>query len=157
MANASVFDTSNQNFEIADTVKSLSLNAPNGGEQWQAGSYKPITFTTNNINQVDLFYSTDNQHWKFDYTVVWEGKKKLANTATDAEFGKLPFESPDFFVMHFQITKVFKRFEIYGGTENLLDYRQEHPIINELRQMNVNEMTPLAALQELHRMRGQLK
>ena len=59
VANASIFDTSNQNFEIADTVKSLSLNAPNGGEQWQAGSYKPITFTTNNINQVDLFYSTD--------------------------------------------------------------------------------------------------
>lgn len=58
-ANASVFDVSNLDFEIADTLKSLSLTAPNGGEQWQAGSYKPITFTSNNIGQLDLFYSTD--------------------------------------------------------------------------------------------------
>jgi DNA mismatch repair protein MutS len=34
---------------------------------------------------------------------------------------------------------------------------EEHPILGELRQLNVNEMTPLAALQELHRLRDQLK
>lgn len=34
---------------------------------------------------------------------------------------------------------------------------EEHPVIDELRQLNVNEMTPLAALQELHRLRQQLK
>ena len=34
---------------------------------------------------------------------------------------------------------------------------EEHPIIDELRQMNVNEMTPMAALQELHRLRERLK
>jgi len=34
---------------------------------------------------------------------------------------------------------------------------EEHPIIDELRQLNVNEMTPMAALQELHRLRQQLK
>ncbi len=79
---------------------------------------------------LNLFGATANQHWKFDYTVVREGKKRLANTATDAEFGKSASESPAFFVMHFQVTKIFKRFELYGGGENLLDYRQKHPIIN---------------------------
>ncbi len=59
VANASVFDISNLDFEIADTVKSLNLITPNGGEQWQAGSYKPISFSSNNISNVDLFYSTD--------------------------------------------------------------------------------------------------
>ncbi len=34
---------------------------------------------------------------------------------------------------------------------------EEHPLIDELRQLNVNEMTPLAALQELHRLRQQIK
>lgn len=34
---------------------------------------------------------------------------------------------------------------------------EEHPIIGELRQLNVDEMTPLAALQELHRLREQLQ
>ena len=79
---------------------------------------------------LNMFFSTSNQHWKFDYTIVWEGKKKLANTVADEKFGKLPAESPDFFIMHVQVTKVFKRFELYGGSENLLHFRQEHPIIN---------------------------
>jgi len=33
---------------------------------------------------------------------------------------------------------------------------EEHPVIDELRQLNVDEMTPLAALQELHRLRSRL-
>lgn len=34
---------------------------------------------------------------------------------------------------------------------------EEHPIIDELRQMKVDEMTPIAALQELHRLRERLQ
>lgn len=34
---------------------------------------------------------------------------------------------------------------------------EEHPLIDEIRQLNVNEMTPIAALQELHRLREQLR
>jgi len=34
---------------------------------------------------------------------------------------------------------------------------EDHPILDELRQMNVDELTPLAALQQLHRLREQLK
>lgn len=32
-----------------------------------------------------------------------------------------------------------------------------HPVVDELRQLNVNELTPLAALQELHRLQERLK
>jgi len=32
--------------------------------------------------------------------------------------------------MNSQITYVLKKIEVYGGVENLLDYRQLHPIIN---------------------------
>ncbi len=97
-------------------------------------SYQGVTeqkpLVARNRALANVFYNSDHHHWKFDYTVVWEGKKKLANTGTDVEFGKPASESPDFFVMHFQVTKEFKRFELYGGAENLLDFRQEHPIIN---------------------------
>lgn len=34
---------------------------------------------------------------------------------------------------------------------------EEHPILDELRQLKVDEMTPIAALQELHRLREQLR
>ena len=33
---------------------------------------------------------------------------------------------------------------------------EEHPVIDEIKGLNLEEMTPLAALQELHRMREQL-
>ena len=78
----------------------------------------------------NISYETKNQHWRFDYTLVREGSMKLVNNMTDSVYGKLPAESPSFIVMHAQVTKVFKRFEVYGGGENLLDYCQEHPIIN---------------------------
>uniref|UniRef100_A0A7C4LN07 DNA mismatch repair protein MutS n=1 Tax=Schlesneria paludicola TaxID=360056 RepID=A0A7C4LN07_9PLAN len=32
-----------------------------------------------------------------------------------------------------------------------------HPVVDELRQLNINELTPLAALQELHRLQQQLQ
>jgi outer membrane receptor for ferrienterochelin and colicin len=79
---------------------------------------------------INLGYETQNAHWRFDYTFVWEGKKRLVNTFEDEEFGSLPEYSPDFFIMNAQITKVFKRFELYGGSENILDFVQKHPIIN---------------------------
>ena len=78
----------------------------------------------------NISFATNNEHWKFDYTVVWDGPKKLETTYTDPDAGALPSYSPDFVVMHFQVTKVFRRFELYAGAENFLDYRQEHPIIN---------------------------
>ena len=34
---------------------------------------------------------------------------------------------------------------------------EEHPIIDELRQMKVDQMTPMAALTELHRLQEKLK
>jgi outer membrane receptor for ferrienterochelin and colicins len=78
----------------------------------------------------NTFFNTSNNHWKFDYTLVWEGPMNLANTSTDAQYGRLPAQSPSFSVMNVQVTKLFKRFEVYGGMENLLDFRQKHPIIN---------------------------
>lgn len=76
-----------------------------------------------------LSYISANEHWKFDYTIVLEGRKKLQNIPTVYENGKDNY-SPSFSTMNFQVTKVFRRFELYGGGENLLDFRQKNPIID---------------------------
>jgi outer membrane receptor for ferrienterochelin and colicins len=89
---------------------------------------KPMVATDRAL--INIGYETQNYHWRFDYTLVWEGKKRMVNTFEDEEYGMLQDYSPDFFVMNAQVTKVFKRFEIYGGSENILDFVQEHPIIN---------------------------
>jgi outer membrane receptor for ferrienterochelin and colicins len=76
-----------------------------------------------------LSASTSNEHLKFDYTFVLEGKKRLQFVYTD-DYNTSKEFSPSFYLMNFQVTKVFKRFDVYGGAENILDYRQKNPIIN---------------------------
>lgn len=53
-----VYDISEE-FTIKIT-KSLELTAPNGGESWTSGAEEDITWTSNGITSVDLYYSIDN-------------------------------------------------------------------------------------------------
>lgn len=78
---------------------------------------------------VNLAYSTQ-KHWKFDFTTQWYGKKRIPSTAANPEQYQLDENSPSFFQMNAQVSKVWKeRFEAYIGVENMLDYKQENPII----------------------------
>ncbi len=78
---------------------------------------------------LNLAYSTRN-HWKFDYTLQWHGSKRIPFTGTNPEEYQLPERSPDFFLMNAQISKEWwEKFEVYLGVENLLDYKQNDPIL----------------------------
>ena len=79
---------------------------------------------------LNLAYETPNEHWRFDYTIVREGRKRLLPTFTDPAFDSALEQSPVFITMNLQITKQFRRFEVYAGSENLLNYLQEYPIVN---------------------------
>jgi outer membrane receptor for ferrienterochelin and colicin len=79
---------------------------------------------------LNLAYETPNEHWRFDYTIVREGRKRLLPTFTDPTFDSALEQSPVFITMNLQITKQFRRFEVYAGSENLLNYLQEYPIVN---------------------------
>ncbi len=78
---------------------------------------------------LNLAYETRSQ-WKFDYTVNWQGKKRIPSTASNPESYRLPDYSPDFLLMNAQVSKTWKeRFEIYLGMENLSDYVQSNPVL----------------------------
>lgn len=77
-----------------------------------------------------LHFESDNRRWKADYTLVWTGVKTLPATFTDADNGPPTTVSPDFVTMNAQLTRAFRRLEIYGGSENLFDFKQPAPIIN---------------------------
>jgi outer membrane receptor for ferrienterochelin and colicin len=78
---------------------------------------------------INLAYKT-RDHWKFDYTVQWYGSKRLPSTTGNPEMYQLPSHSPAFFLMNAQISKEWREmFEIYLGAENILDFRQEDPIL----------------------------
>ena len=69
--------------------------------------------------------------WKFDYTLNWQGRKRIPDTSTNPEEFRLAGYSPDFMTMNFQVTKAWKDvFEIYAGVENILDYKQANAIVS---------------------------
>ncbi len=88
---------------------------------------KPLT--ARNRAFVNFGYQTENE-WKFDFTLNWQGEKRIPSTASNPEPYRLEEYSPDFFLANTQITKVWaERFEVYLGAENLFNFKQENPII----------------------------
>jgi len=78
---------------------------------------------------MNLGYET-GKTWKFDFTVQWQGEKRIPYTLSNPEQFRLNEYSPDFFLMNAQITKIFKKgVELYIGMENIANYTQEHPIL----------------------------
>jgi len=74
-------------------------------------------------------YETVNG-WKFDATLNWQGERRLPSTRSNPEEFRKEAESPSFFLLNGQVTKAWGRqWEIYVGGENLLNFRQEDPII----------------------------
>ena len=106
-----------------------------------AYKYYDVKATINNqLMQVPLIprdrvflnasYATDYDKWKADATVQWYGQKRLPNTSDKpVEFQRDGF-SPDFFLLNAQVSRGFRWGNIYLGSENLLDFTQDDPIID---------------------------
>lgn len=76
-------------------------------------------------------YATDNG-WKMNYTITYNGKKRLPNTSANPVPYQLETYSPEFFNMNAQITKSFGSklpMDIYVGAENLGNYFQQNAIL----------------------------
>ncbi len=78
----------------------------------------------------NLAYETRN-HWRFDYTANWQGGKRIPGTVSNPDAYALSERSPDFILMSSQVSKSWRdsKFEIYAGVENLLNFRQNQPIL----------------------------
>ena len=75
-------------------------------------------------------YQPLHQKWHFDTNVHWYGKQQLANTTGNPSEFQLPETSKPFTVINAQLTRSWKRFEVYGGCENIFDFRQKRPILS---------------------------
>lgn len=75
---------------------------------------------------VNLGYATKFDIWKFDFTTKWMGMQRVP---TD-EVAHYAVEAPKSFAMvNAQITRSFRKWEIYLGGENLTNYKLKNPII----------------------------
>ncbi len=75
---------------------------------------------------INLNYSTRYDRWKFNTTLQVNGPQRLPDTP--AEYGLSTYSKP-YCMLSAQVTKKFRRWEIYVGGENLLNVKQDNPII----------------------------
>ncbi len=67
----------------------------------------------------------------YDVTVQWFGPKRIPSTAANPEGLRARSSSPPFATLNAQITRtLFAGLELYVGGENLLDFRQDNPILD---------------------------
>jgi outer membrane receptor for ferrienterochelin and colicins len=79
---------------------------------------------------INLSYETKSE-WKFDYTVQWQGKKRIPSTLESPVLYQVGSYSPDLFLMNAQITKSWgKKFALYVGMENITNVKQNNPVIS---------------------------
>lgn len=78
----------------------------------------------------NLAYTTTG--WKIDYTINFNDKKRIPNTATNPIMYQLEGYSPSFILMNAQISKTVGKkhpMDFYIGAENLMNYYQKNVII----------------------------
>jgi len=87
-------------------------------------------YTSKNRGFLNLAYAKGG--WTFDYTLNWNGSKRIPVTSSNP----LPYRregvSPSYFLMNAQVSKKFGKagaFEWYVGGENLTGFKQKDPII----------------------------
>ena len=78
---------------------------------------------------VSLQYTTKNKHWRFNTGLNWFGKTRIPDTSPNDAANQRTLQSKDFFQLNAQITYRWKKWEVYLGGENLLNFSQKNPII----------------------------
>ena len=76
---------------------------------------------------LNLQYSTRYNRWVFDVTAQLNGPSRLPTQTGDLADSEMSPTYPMFFA---QVTRKVGKFDIYVGCENILDYKQKHPILN---------------------------
>jgi len=80
---------------------------------------------------LSLDYATAN-FWKFNYTVTYNGMKRLPNTSANTSPYQLANYSQDYVLMNAQVSKSFGKkypMDIYAGAENITGFTQPNAIV----------------------------
>ena len=92
---------------------------------------KPLQSRTKGFFNVS--YSTENNGWSADFTAEYNGSGRifhLDSIPPENNIENWGSTFPAFVLLHAQITKRFKNFDVYLGGENLTDYKQKETILS---------------------------
>jgi len=74
-------------------------------------------------------YAPQNNSYIISAGLQWFGKQRLPSTESNPVEYRRPLESDPYTMINAQINKNFSFLEIYAGVDNILDFKQENPII----------------------------
>jgi outer membrane receptor for ferrienterochelin and colicins len=94
-----------------------------------AGKLQNVPFISRHRFFGNISYATKYDIWKFDLTGQWYGAQRLPDTSGKPTEFQLTTYSPDYFTFNSQVSRAFRWGEIYLGGENILNFRQDSPII----------------------------
>jgi outer membrane receptor for ferrienterochelin and colicin len=86
-------------------------------------------FVSKYIGLLSASYQTNLKKWQFDMNLQINGDQRLPYTGFNPEIYQSPERSPVYAILNAQVTKYFKRWDVYIGGENLTSYKQNNPII----------------------------
>lgn len=91
---------------------------------------RQVPFNARNRFFLNGSYSSKYDKWEADATLQWFGAKRLPNTIDNPVSLQRSSNSPDFFLLDAQVSRGFRWGNIYLGSENLLGFTQDNPIID---------------------------
>lgn len=94
-----------------------------------ADGLKTKPLTPKNRILLNIGYTTNFDKWKFDLTGKWFGVSRIPSTIGNDIENVVSTQSNNYFLLSGQVTRAFKKFEIYSGVENITNYTQNNPII----------------------------
>lgn len=89
--------------------------------------YKPLLHRYKGL--ITLSYATNLNKWQFDFTTQFNGEGRVPGTESNPIEYQRSNSSPAYAIINAQVTKFFKKWNIYLGGENLTNYTQKNPII----------------------------
>jgi outer membrane receptor for ferrienterochelin and colicins len=93
------------------------------------GVRKDLPFVPKHKVLATFSWSTREPDWRVDLTAEWFGEQNLPNTDAYPVEYRMASRSEAYTMLGFQITKTWQFFDFYAGVENVLDHRQDNPII----------------------------
>ncbi|MCK5822052.1 MAG: TonB-dependent receptor [Bacteroidales bacterium] len=78
---------------------------------------------------ITLSYATPLKKWQFDLTNQFNGPGRIPSTSANPTEYQMEDSFDAYTIIHAQITKYFKTWNIYIGAENLTNFTQEYPVL----------------------------
>lgn len=113
-----------RNIDLKLAYKFIDLKYEKSGVMYEQ------PFTSKHRVLATFSYMPQSRTWSASAGLNWFGAQRLPSTASNPAEYQRPTESKPYTIINAQLNKNFKYFEIYAGVENLLNFKQDNPIIS---------------------------